>query len=228
MKLIAHRGGRGFGTDNTLEAMESAARSGVRLIETDVRATADGKLLICHDNMVWGHVVRRTTYEELKKYAPERPLLSEVLERLAGWVAFDIEIKEAPPREVGEMLDLYGIVGDTMVTSFDWHILSEYTRDFPGAVTGYLYRMPRGRKKLEQAVVLGARLVAPYFNSLEESDVREAHGMGLEVYAWTVNNDDDFRRLHSWGVDAIITDRYFQMQRLLEEIEGGEAGVQSS
>lgn len=226
MKLVAHRGGRGFGTDNTLEAMEQAVREGVRSIETDVRATADGRLLICHDNTIWGHVVRRTTYDELKRHAPERPLLSEVLERLAGWVAFDIEIKEAPPREVGEMLDLYGLVADTTVTSFDREILAEYKRDFPAAVTGYLYRMPyNSDKKLERSLETGSSILAPYFNNIDEGLVREAHRLGLEVYAWTVNHADDFRKLHTWGVDAVITDRYFAMKALLEELESMDSGL---
>jgi glycerophosphoryl diester phosphodiesterase len=229
MRLIAHRGGRGFGMDNTLDAMVEAVRQGVPSIETDIRATADGKLLVCHDNSIWGHVVRRTTYAELKKHAPERPLLSEILESLAGWVSFDIEIKEAPPREVGEMLDLYGLVDDAMVTSFDRTILAEYKRDFPGALTGYLYRMPYNQeKKVDRALAINAGVLAPYYNSIDEALVRQAHDGGLQVYAWTVNNEDDFRKLHSWGVDAVITDLYFEMKALLEKIESEAPGAQSS
>ncbi|MBU4179819.1 MAG: glycerophosphodiester phosphodiesterase, partial [Actinobacteria bacterium] len=96
MKLIAHRGGRGFGDDNTLEAMEKAVGSGVRMIETDVRVSADGQLVICHGATVSGHIVSRITYDELKRSEPERPLLVEILNRLANSVAFNLEIKDAP------------------------------------------------------------------------------------------------------------------------------------
>jgi glycerophosphoryl diester phosphodiesterase len=222
VKIISHRGGRGFGIDNTLEAMEKAVRAGVRAIETDVRATADGQLLICHDATIWGRVVRRATFDELRRYSPERPLLSEVLERLAGWVTFDIEIKEAPAREVGEMLELYGIAHDVTVTSFDRDEIVAYKTYFPGAVTGFLYRMPYGReKKIERALEAGAGILAPHFNSIDHSLVREAHGEGLEVYAWTVNDEHDFRKLHSWGVDGVITDHYLRMCELLASIEAG-------
>ncbi|PWT84245.1 MAG: hypothetical protein C5B57_05235 [Blastocatellia bacterium] len=44
------------------------------------------------------------------------------------------------------------------------------------------------------------RVVSPRF-------VRVAHRAGLPVQVWTVNNADDGRRLLSWGVDALITDR---------------------
>ena len=37
--------------------------------------------------------------------------------------------------------------------------------------------------------------------------VRHAHRAGLPVKVWTVDAHEDMRRLLSWGVDAIITDR---------------------
>ena len=44
------------------------------------------------------------------------------------------------------------------------------------------------------------RVVSPRF-------VRLAHTAGLRVQVWTVDDPDDMRRLLSWGVDGIITDR---------------------
>ena len=44
------------------------------------------------------------------------------------------------------------------------------------------------------------RIVSPRF-------IADAHGAGLGVQVWTVNDEDDARRLLGWGVDALITDR---------------------
>jgi glycerophosphoryl diester phosphodiesterase len=44
------------------------------------------------------------------------------------------------------------------------------------------------------------RVVSPVF-------VADAHRAGLAVQVWTVDREDDARRLLSWGVDALITDR---------------------
>lgn len=44
------------------------------------------------------------------------------------------------------------------------------------------------------------RVVSPRF-------VRDAHRCGLAVQVWTVNDEAHARRLLSWGVDALITDR---------------------
>jgi glycerophosphoryl diester phosphodiesterase len=219
MKLISHRGGRGFGTDNTLEAMVNAVRAGVRAIEMDLRTTADGRLVVCHDSTIWGRTVRRTEYGELHRHAPDRPLLEQVLEELAGWVAFNIEIKEAAASEVGGALELYGVLEDTIVTSFNLEIVAELKREFPAVTTGFLYRTPYGReRKLNNALEAGAGIIAPYFNSIDRGLIREAHGAGLEVYAWTVNDEEDLRKLYGWGADAVITDNYLQMRKLLDSL----------
>ncbi|RJE78770.1 glycerophosphodiester phosphodiesterase family protein [Paracoccus sp. JM45] len=50
--LIAHRGASAVSPENTLVAVELAAKMGARWIETDVRLTADGGLVIIHDAML--------------------------------------------------------------------------------------------------------------------------------------------------------------------------------
>ena len=37
--------------------------------------------------------------------------------------------------------------------------------------------------------------------------LQAAHRLGLGVQVWTVNKENDARRLLDWGVDALITDR---------------------
>ena len=47
--LIAHRGGSMEAPENTLQAFLHSCKLGVDVIETDVRITKDGKILVCHD-----------------------------------------------------------------------------------------------------------------------------------------------------------------------------------
>ncbi|MEW5982421.1 MAG: glycerophosphodiester phosphodiesterase [Acidobacteriota bacterium] len=49
-------------------------------------------------------------------------------------------------------------------------------------------------------VYAGDRIVTPTF-------VERAHDAGASVIVWTVDREDDVRRLLDWGVDGIITDR---------------------
>jgi len=47
---IAHRGARAFAPENTLEAIDKAAAIGADMVEVDVQLTADGQLVVVHDD----------------------------------------------------------------------------------------------------------------------------------------------------------------------------------
>ncbi len=51
-RVIAHRGGWGLWPENTLHAFRSAAALGVDVLEMDIRQTADGVLVVLHDETV--------------------------------------------------------------------------------------------------------------------------------------------------------------------------------
>jgi glycerophosphoryl diester phosphodiesterase len=55
------------------------------------------------------------------------------------------------------------------------------------------------------------RVVSPRFIEL-------AHGANLRVQVWTVNQEQDARRLLDWGVDALITDRPDLMLPIVREL----------
>src|SRR5690606_36966376 len=58
----------------------------------------------------------------------------------------------------------------------------------------------------------GIRVVTPGL-------VHAAHQRGLRVDVWTIDEEEDMRRLLDWGVDGIMTDRPDILARVL-----GEAG----
>ena len=47
--VFAHRGGGGLFPENTLEAFKYSVKLGVDVLELDVHATSDGKLVVLHD-----------------------------------------------------------------------------------------------------------------------------------------------------------------------------------
>jgi len=81
----------------------------------------------------------------------------------------------------------------------------------------FLHRLPWGAGYTPGADVLqvperhgGMRIVTPAM-------VRAAHGRNLPVQVWTVDDPVDMRRLLSWGVDGIQTDRPDLLARVLVE-----------
>ncbi|HSN91117.1 MAG TPA: glycerophosphodiester phosphodiesterase [Anaeromyxobacteraceae bacterium] len=119
--LVAHRGGALLAPENTLAAFDRAASLGADAIETDVRLSADGTVVIFHDDetsRITGDpgTVEARTLDEIARLdagarftpdggrtfpyrgAGERiPTLEEALARHPG-MRFNVEAKAADPR----------------------------------------------------------------------------------------------------------------------------------
>ena len=159
--VIAHRGGAGLWPENTLHAFERAAALGVDVIETDVRATADGELVIFHDESVGRTTdgagrVGSLTLAELKRldaaYSfstdggrtfPLRgkgvtvPTLREVFAALPR-MRFNIEPKQTAPSIVAPLCRLIrerGMTERVLVASFSGTTIEEFRRECPEVAT---------------------------------------------------------------------------------------------
>ena len=93
--ITAHRGGAGYGPENSLSCIRRSVEAGVPSIEIDVQLTSDGHVVVCHDNSVnrttngKGRISEMTldqlralrlVDDEGRVYNEGLPLLSEVLE----------------------------------------------------------------------------------------------------------------------------------------------------
>jgi glycerophosphoryl diester phosphodiesterase len=82
-------GHRGYGADavdpsgpleNTLDAFHQAFRDGIRVVELDLQRTADGKVVVFHDDFLQDFTcVNALTYDELLARFPQVPLFRAVL-----------------------------------------------------------------------------------------------------------------------------------------------------
>ena len=159
--VIAHRGGAGMWPENTLYAFERAGALGVDVIETDVRATADGELVILHDENVerttdGAGPVASLTLAEVKRldaayrFSPDGgrsfplrgrgvriPTLREVFASLP-LMRFNIEPKQAAPSLAAplcRMIREHGMTGRVMVGAFSGTTLAEFRRECPEVAT---------------------------------------------------------------------------------------------
>ena len=117
------------------------------------------------------------------------------------------------------------------ILSFDWRALYHVQQIAPGIPTVYVTRIggrvnniQTGRPgpspwtapidlddfkgSIPQAIrAAGGCCWAPHHRELSYSSLQEAHGLGLEVFVWTPDDDAEMRRLIEMGVDGIITNR---------------------
>src|SRR5690606_33523772 len=106
MMVIAHRGASEDAPENTLPAFELAVSGGCAALETDVRQTQDGRLVLIHDQRVdrttdGTGLVSELTWQELQsldaggwkqqRFAGSRvPILSKFLTRFAFRIHVDL------------------------------------------------------------------------------------------------------------------------------------------
>ena len=94
-KIIAHRGASADAPGNSAEAFELAIAQKADLIETDVRLTADGVLVLEHDRQVEGLEVQYSTLAALREVKPHLLTVAGALREFGHRIPFCFECKAA-------------------------------------------------------------------------------------------------------------------------------------
>lgn len=224
--IYAHRGASGHAPENTMAAFRLAVEEGAEGIELDVQLSADRQVVVIHDETLdrttdgLGPVNSRT-WEELRRldasfgqeaYRGEGiPLLSQVLELLAPTqLELNIELKngivpyEGMEELVVRMVRQYGMEKRVVLSSFNHYSIARLAGMAPDMEMAVLYAEGLYRP-WEYAAFVGARSLHPHYLAVTPEIVMNAHMAGVKVRPWTVNSDEDYRRMAAAGVDAVIT-----------------------
>ncbi len=118
--IAGHRGAKGLAPENTIGAFEKAIELGADMVEFDVRRTADGTLVVHHDEDIAGSLLRDLSCKRLLELKEVRvPTLEEVLRLCTGRIAVDIELKETGCEEaVLKLVSEHANTDEVIVTSF--------------------------------------------------------------------------------------------------------------
>ena len=158
--VIAHRGGSGLWPENTLLALERAAALGVDALEMDLRMTADGVIVLMHDETVdrttnGSGQVRRMRFAQLRTMdAGHRfldssgrfsyrgkgltvPSLEEALSRFVD-IRLNVEMKDRTPELAARLCGLLRqkwATGRVLVASFDQRTMEAFREACPSVAT---------------------------------------------------------------------------------------------
>ena len=83
-----------------------------------------------------------------------------------------------------------------------------------------LHRLPGGGPYLPGADILQVPEVWKGLRIVSEAFIRAAHRRNVPVHVWTVDDPDTMRRLLSWRVDGIQSDRPDILAQVLTEVTG--------
>jgi glycerophosphoryl diester phosphodiesterase len=232
-----HRGDRGnVPPGNTLESFRSALELGVDTLEADMQISADGQIVMGHDDdlhetsCVWAgegsepssriselsvtQIASWDCHAELQGVQPP-PLLAEALE-LDRRVQLNLELKRTSEADA----DIYlralieyqqrcdaCLSGRLTLQSFEWSAL-RYARASYGEQLEFRAAILDKRGDIEaiDAARGYAQIWSPKHELVSAELVARAHELGMLAIPWTVNDERRMRELIDMGVDGIITD----------------------
>jgi glycerophosphoryl diester phosphodiesterase len=228
---IAHRGasGKGHAPENTLSAFRKAMEIGVDAVECDVHCTKDGHVVIIHDNNLkrttnMDGIITEMTLSEVKKadagiwfdtrFAGETiPTLKELLELTKGKVITIVEIKqEGIADKVIKDIEDTGSVGEVVLISFHASALKdaqEINPRIPRALLigdiGPISEHSSILSLIQSAAEVGAGTLNLSQNIITPKLVKEARLRGIGVWAWTVDDEIEIKKLLEMGVTGITS-----------------------
>lgn len=230
-RIFSHRLGGSLAPENTLTGLRRAMKIGACAVECDVKLSADGVLFLLHDD-----TLDRTTngqgpagaltmaalrrldcgVRHHKAYTGEiLPTLAELAEiAIANDIAVNLEIKPNPGQdeETGRKLALaardlwHDVATPPLLSSFSPAALRAARQAAPELPRALLVEDIPLDYQTEMAQCAAAALHADH-HALTQETVNTLHSQGYRIMAYTVNETLRARKLLSWGVDMLCTDR---------------------
>jgi glycerophosphoryl diester phosphodiesterase len=219
--VFAHRGGSALAPENTLAAFDNGMALGADGLELDVHLSRDGVVVVHHDKTLdrtttlSGPIAARDVSELAQVGVPT---LADVLARYPN-VPIVIELKVNSVAMAAGVIDVVRrarAVPRVCLGSFGRRVLRAARALQPAIATSATHEEVRWALYRSwcrwpvMRVAWGGYQVPEFAGRtrvVSKRFVDDAHEAGLGVQVWTVNTEDDARRLLAWGVDALITDR---------------------
>ena len=202
-----------------MSSFRSAVECGANGLETDVRRTKDGVLVLCHDktlSRLQGRedAVADLTLEELRAVPVKNgekedvvPTLEEFLSEFADTeLILALELK-APDieKDVLDAVRRHGLERRVEITSFKLEYLENVRRLDPVFRTGFLAKKdaitPALLSRMREAGI--DQICPPAAAITSREDTVRTHALGFRVRCWGVSSAEEMRRLVLAGVDGM-------------------------
>lgn len=235
-RVLAHRGlvttdaAAAGVAENSFAAVAAAHAVGAVYVESDCHLTADGVVVLFHDDdlsRVTGdpRSIAEVTSRELDALMAPLGGLITLDQALAAFptLRFNLDVKAAAAA-VGVGRSVARAADRVLVTSFsdDRRRAALAAAAAAGGRPATSAGMGTIARLLAAVALRSDRLIARTLAGIDALQVPERHGRlrvvtprmidaahrhGVEVHVWTVNDPVDMRRLVALGVDGIVTDR---------------------
>ena len=226
IRFISHRGFQPMAPENSLPSFAYAGALGQWAIETDVRMTADGELVCCHDDSVercfnGEGSVKDMTYSELSGLRMIRgnrlecfdgdelriPKFSEYLAicKRFGSVPF-IELKTNDVERVMHEVRKTGFSdGEVVISSIVLSHLTESRRCSSGAFLHWIFADENRLLEFSELGNVGYSLMIGDVFTCPAEKIAVAHDMGMKICLRAGDNVETLKHMQRIGLDYIPT-----------------------
>jgi glycerophosphoryl diester phosphodiesterase len=233
---IAHRGVALEAPENTLPAIAKAIELGCALAEIDLRYTADGEVVLVHDETVdrttdgTGRVAEKTLAElraldagaqQGQAFRGTRiPTLREAVEGARGRIQLYLDLKEADPRPVVRLIEQLGARSMVFYRPYTYVALQQILAEAPSSRVlldlGDWLQAPWLLERLRHHFPTGA--LSSDWRNWEPRAVAEARRLGIPTFVNVLGSSDTSENLRAavaLGFDYIQTDHPRQLLEIL-------------
>ncbi len=232
---LAHRGGAAEQRENSASAFTAAQALGYRYIETDVQATADGTLIVFHDDTL-DRTTNGTGIISALPYSTVREALiggiepimtlEQALEEFPG-ICFNIDIKtEKALQPTLDLMARMKCFERVCLASFSDNRLAKVRRELgPEVCTSagpqgvFALKLGSWGLPLSASPVQCAQVpVSEYGITIVTSRfITHCNNLGIAVHVWTIDEETEMRRLIRLGVNGLISDRPTLLKQVARE-----------
>ncbi len=233
--VVAHRGywncdQAGY-AKNSLAALRCAQEAGFWGSEFDVNMTSDGVLLVYHDGAVDGKKIEKHPHSTFKYYRLKNgepiPTIDEYLEQGKKYpqTMLVYELKKHSCDEVEdrfvdltiEKLRAHGLLDPSrvMFISFSFHMCERLAQKLPGFTVQYLTG-DKAPAKVKKAGISGIDYNHKIL-SANKNWVGKAKHLGMSTNTWTVNKEEQMKKMLRKGVHQITTDYPMTATELIQK-----------
>ncbi len=213
---IGHRGAAGHAPENTLAAIWKARSFHADFIEVDLRETSDGHLVLLHDDTIDRTTNKSGTLAEMSLEQVQRldagnwqriPTLEEALDISGNAIGVILELKvQGIGNEACAIVKRVGFSGTLIYASFLTEELHCVRQADPAAQIMVLQHRHLPRDPVAEVVALNASHVGLHYSTVTPILLQTYHNLGRQVFAYTVNEPKDIRRMRDMGIDGIVSD----------------------
>lgn len=224
VEYSSHRGSSLHAPENTKASVKLAWDQGADAVEIDVRLSKDNRLMVIHDSNTKRtsgkeYIVEETISDTLRlldvgsfkgeQYRNEHiPFFEEIVEMVPPSKTLYIELKcgvEGLPF-LKRVIEKSSTEGQLAIICFDFDVIVAAKKMFPNHSCHYLIGKEDNLKEnIKRAAESNIDAIDMKYSLINREIVDFVHSLAMGIYAWTVDNPDDAKKLLDLKVDGIET-----------------------